>query len=401
MNRRILGIVCLGLMAVASSVLAIAPGDDLLIAGAARTNRWHSDLYINNAGSTTVSVDVLWLEQNQANPNPVSRTFSVGPDETLILDDVILNDFGMSNAGGAMRITATGGEVTANLLVFAGFSDPVGGTFGSGFEAIPASAATGVGESTTLMGLASTSSFYTNVFALAGANGVTMDLDLLDPDGNVLDTARITLDAYEPWLSFRTDVWDVSSYENGTLLARVSAGSAVILGSKVDENSLDPTTLESAFGAGAGSVDGTYQFAVYDTLAFASGGNLVIDEDIVDAINGTYVNFDKGVIDPDTGDELPGGVPECTLIFIWGTGLNPTAVEDFETGVEFTDLYPDDPDTPNVDESGDIAWTVVFSIDDNLGFSGTVDAVGANFSGVDIGCNGTFPTEVLEGGKSN
>ena len=150
MNRRILGIACLGLMAVASSVLAIAPGDDLLIAGAARTNRWHADLYINNAGTTTVSVDVLWLEQNQPNPNPESRTFNVGPDETLILDDVILNDFGMNSAGGAMRITATGGEVTANLLVFAGFNDPVGGTFGSGFEAIPASAATGAGGSTTL-----------------------------------------------------------------------------------------------------------------------------------------------------------------------------------------------------------------------------------------------------------
>jgi len=379
-------------MAVASSVLAIAPGDDLLIAGAARTNRWHADLYINNAGTTTVSVGVLWLEEQQANPNPESRTFSIGPDETLILDDVILNDFGFANRGGAFRIIATGGEVTANLLVFAGFNDPVGGTFGSGFEAIPASAATGAGGSTTLMGLASTSSFYTNIFALGGANGVTMDLDLLDPDGNVLDTARITLEAYEPWLSFRTDVWDVSNYDNGTLLARVSAGSAVILGSKVDENSLDPTTLESAFGAGAGSANGTYQFAVYDTVAFASGGNLVIDDDIVEVINGTYVNFDKGVIDPDTGDEITDGVSECTVIFAWGVGFTPTAVDDFETGVEFTDTYPDD---------GDITWTVTFTLDNNLGFSGTIDAFGADFTGDDTGCNGTFPTQLFEGGKGN
>jgi hypothetical protein len=392
MNRRILGIACLGLMAVASLVLAIAPGDDLLVAGATRSPRWHSDLYINNAGATTVSVDVLWLERDQPNPNPDSRTFSIGPDETLILDDVLLNDFGMNSAAGGFRITVTGGEVTANLLVFSGFDNPVDGTIGSGFEAIPASAATGAGESTTLMGLVSTTAFYTNIFALAGADGVTMDLDLLDPDGNVLDTARITLEAYEPWLSFRTDVWDVSAYDNGTLLARVSAGSAVILGSKIDENSADPTTLESAFGAGAGSADGTYQFAIYDSLAFASGGNLVIDDDIVEAINGTYVNFDK--VDD-------GGVPECTLIFSWGIGLTPTAVEDFESGVEFPDSYPDDPDTPNVDESGDVTWTVVFSIDDNLGFSGTVDAVGANFSDVDTGCNGTFPTELFEGGKSN
>jgi hypothetical protein len=338
---------------------------------------------INNAGTTTVSVDVLWLERDQANPNPVSRTFSIGPDETLILDDVLLNNFGMNNAAGAFRITATGGEVTANLLVFSGFNDPVGGTFGSGFEAIPASAATGAGESTTVMGLASTSSFYTNIFALAGANGVTMDLDLLDPDGDVLDTARITLGAYEPWLSFRTDLWDVSTFENGTVLARVSAGSAVILGSKTDENSTDPTTLESAFGAGAGSADGTYQFAIYDSLTFASGGNLVIDDDMVEAINGTYINFDK--VDG-------GGVSECTLIFLWGIGLSPTPVEDFESGVEFTDTYPD---------GGDMTWTVVFSIDDNTGFSGTIDAVGSDFTGDDIGCNGSFPTELFEGGKSN
>jgi hypothetical protein len=308
MFTRKVALIFVTLVLATSAIFAIAPGDDLLIAGAARTNRWHSDLYINNAGTTTVSVDVLWLERDQANQNPVSRTFSIGPDETLILDDVILNNFGMNNAAGAFRITVTGGEVTANLLVFSGFNDPVGGTFGSGFEAIPASAATGAGESTTLMGLASTSSFYTNIFALAGANGVTMDLDLLDPDGDVLDTARITLEAYEPWLSFRTDLWDVSTFENGTVLARVSAGSAVILGSKTDENSTDPTTLESAFGAGAGSADGTYQFAIYDSLAFASGGNLVIDNDIVEAINGTYINFDK----------VDGGVPECTLIFLWG-----------------------------------------------------------------------------------
>ena len=191
MNRRILTIACLGLMAFASSVLAIAPGDDLLIAGAARTNRWHSDLYINNAGTTTVSGEVLWLERDQANPNPVSVPFSIGPDETLILDDVLLNNFQMSNAAGAFRITVTGGEVTANLLVFSGFNDPDGGTFGSGFEAIPASAATGAGESTTLMGLVSTSAFYTNLFALAGANGVTMDVDLLDPDGTLLDLSLI------------------------------------------------------------------------------------------------------------------------------------------------------------------------------------------------------------------
>lgn len=380
MNARKLSLVCLGLLMAASSVHAIAPGTDLLIAGAARTNRWHSDLYINNAGSTAVSVNVYWLVRDQPNPNPVSRMFAIGPDETLFLEDVLRNNFGLTTAAGAFRITASG-EVTANLIVFTGFNDPVGGTYGSGFEAIPASSATGAGSSTTVMGLASTSAFYTNIFALAGANGVTMDLDLLDPDGSVVDTARVTLGAYEPWLSYRTDLWSVSTYEEGTLLARVSAGSAVILGSKTDENSGDPTTLESSFGAGAGSSDGTYHFAIYDSLDFASGGNLVINDGTVEAIYGTYSNFDK----------LDGqGGSACTLIFSWGVGLVPTAVEDFASGVEFSDTYAD----------GEMTWTLTFSINDNLGFSGTLEAVGSNFT-EDTGCNGSFPTLSIEGGKSN
>jgi hypothetical protein len=383
MKARNLAILGLGVLLAASSAIAITPGDDLLIPGAARTNRWHTDLYINNAGATTVSVDVLWLVRDQPNPNPVSRSFSIGPDDTLILVDIIRNNFGLNSGTGAFRIVSTGGEVTANLIVYAGFNDPVGGTYGSGFEAIPASSATAAGQSTTLMGLVSAGDFYTNLFALAGAAGATMELDLLSPSGNVLDTTTVTLEAYEPWLSFRTDLWDVPIYDNGTLLARVSAGSAVILGSRIDERSQDPTTLESSFGAGAASLDGTYQFAVYDSLGFASGGNLVISGGEVFPLNGTYINFDK----------LDGqGNSECTLIFLFGIGLAATDAADFGAGVEFTDSYPD---------SGDMTWNLSFTVDDNLGFEGTIDAVGSNFSGADEGCNGSFPTLVVEGGKRN
>ena len=48
-----------------------------------------------------------------------------------------------------------------------------------------------------------------------------------------------------------------------------------------------------------------------------------------------------------------------------------------------------------------MTWTLTFEIDDNLGFTGTLAAVGANFTGADTGCNGTFPTLPIEGGKSN
>jgi len=376
----------------ASSVLAISPSDDLLIAGAARTNKWTADLYINNPGPSDVTVELSWFHRDPLLTNPAPASFPVAADETLILDDVILDVFGYSRASGAIRLTTTGGQVTANLIVFTGAGSE-DGTYGSGFEAIPASAATSAGEFTNIMGMVLDSAFYTNLFALAGASGVTMDIDLVDPDGGVLDTEQVVLDAYEPWFASVENLWSVSEFANGTAQARVSAGSMVMLGSKVDRASKDPTTLEQEFGSGGGgSVDGTYQLAIYDSLFFASGGNLVINEGIVESINATYSNFDKGVIDPGTGQVINGGTSECELIFQWGIGLTPSTVEDFASGVEFTDTY---------DDGSEMTWTVTFTVDDNLGFSGTVEAVGSDFSGIDDGCNGEFPSLVLDGGKSN
>jgi hypothetical protein len=128
-------------------------------------------------------------------------------------------------------------------------------------------------------------------------------------------------------------------------------------------------------------VDGTYQFAVYDGLAFASGGNLVVVDGMVEVINGTYFNFEK--VDP-------GGFPQCPLILRWGLGLIPTAVGEFEIGVEFSDFYSD---------GSQMTWTLTFSVESNIGFSGTLSAVGSGFTGADSGCNGAFPTLVIIGGK--
>jgi hypothetical protein len=386
MHRSIITSIFLVLFA-ASSVLAISPSDDLLIAGAARTSRWTADLYINNAGATGVTVEVWWLNRDPADTNPAPESFSVGADETLILDDVLLDVFGLNRAEGAFRITTTGGEVTANLIVFTGAASD-DGTYGSGFEGIPAASATSSGESTTLAGMVLTDDFYTNLFALAGANGVTMDVDLLDPDGTLLDTQQVVLTAYAPWFSSVENLWDVASFENGTALVEVSAGSMVMLGSKVDRLSKDPTTVEQAFGAGGGSVDGTYQFAVYDDLGFASGGNLEIVDAVVDVINGTFVNYDK--VDG-------GGIPECPVIFQWGFDLAPTPVVDFASGVEYDEVYPSGDDF----DGGTITYTITFTVDDSIGFSGTLDAVGSEFSGLDLGCNGTFPQMEMYGGKSN
>jgi hypothetical protein len=386
MHRLITVFACFALLT-ASSALAISPSDDLLIAAAARTSRWTADMYITNTGGTDVTVSVMWLERGQANPTPVTRTFELDAGQTLVLNDVIANNFGMNSATGAFRITAPGGEVTANLIVYTGAGSP-DGTYGSGFEAIPASSATSDGV-TTLSGATLNDSFYTNVFATAGANGVTMNLDLLDPDGDSLGTTvQLELDPYEPWLSAVSDLWNVGNFDDGTVRASVTEGSMVMLGSKVDRLSKDPTTLEQAFGAGGGSVDGIYQFSIWDG-SFAAGGEMIINNGVVEAIYGTYMNEQK--VDGQ-------GEPECGYVMLWGHDFSSAPVEDFASGFEFTDDMYHEQYWP---EGGDIHWTVTFSIDDNIGFTGTIGAEGSDFIGADTGCNGVFPQLVLYGGKSN
>ena len=383
MNRKTIALVCLSLFIAVSPALALNPGNDVLGPAAVRATPWVTDLYVMNPGDATVSVEVFWLVRDRDNTAPTSITFDLPPGDTEILDDVILNDFELAEGFGAFRVEA-GDVVVVNSRIYAVVDSD---TLGQGFEGVPVWAATAAGQSTSAVGLTVNSVFRSNIYALSGADGATVNLELVDPSGARIGNLRtLELDTYEPYLRNIVDVMNTGDFANGTLLISVSSGSAVVGASKVDNGSGDPTTLESATSGGGGSLDGTYQFAIYDSFAFASGGNLFIAAGIVDAINGTYVNFDKG-----------NG--ECTSLFFFGPSLGPTPVGDFVNGVEFSETYPADEDSGF--DGGDMLFTVTFTMDGASGFSGTVDAVGSNFSDEDLGCNGTFPTLDLDGGKSN
>jgi hypothetical protein len=372
-------------VALAAPALALNSGTDILVPAAGRTGVFVTDLYIMNPGDSSVSVTLSWLVRGQANPNPVTTTFNLLPGETAVFDDVILDEFGLTDAGGAFLVEATG-EVIANSRIYA---DEPGGTKGQGFEGVPVWAATGAGQTTHVVGLTQNPSFRTNVYALAGANGASISFSVRSPSGTVLGTTTLDLSAYEPYLDRVTRLFSgLPGFPNGTLFATVTSGSAVIGASKVDNASTDPTTLESAASGGGGSVDGTYQFALYDSFAFATGGNIVVENGMVTAINGTYANYDK----------LDGVDPACEVLFQWGLGLTPTPIEDFlpaEGGVTFSDDY-------TADDSGVMTWTVQFTVDDNLGLTGTVTAEGSDFTlPEETGCNGTFPPLDLFAGKTN
>ena len=382
MRRLITAIVVLTLVATAAPVLALNSGTDIIVPAAGRGTPWVTDLYVANPGDTQVSGMIYWLVRDQANPNPASISFTLDPGTTAVYEDIIEQDFGLASAGGAFRVTA-GDTVIVNSRIYATDGSA---TFGQGFEGVPVSAATQAGGMATVVGLSYNSSFRTNLYATAGADGATLAMNLLAPNGTTIaGPTNLTLEAWEPILDRVQDYFSgLSNFNNATLSVSVTTGLAVVGASKVDNESTDPTTLESdATAAGSASVDGVYQISIYDSAFFAAGGNIVIDEGDVTQINGTYFNWDK----------LDGGEPACTLQFLWGLGMSPTPLADFANGVEFSDSYVST-------GSGVMEWTVVFTVEGNMVIDGTVTAVGSDFTASDeLGCNGDFPALTLMGGK--
>jgi len=388
MRRWIPCLLLAALLAASPSALALNPGSDVVVPGAARVATWVTDLYVFNPNDTTVGVTVYWLVRDQANPSPESEAFSMLSGETLVLEDVISTIFGLSEGTGAFRVVADA-PVAVNCRIY---STDGSQTFGQGFEGVPVAAAIVSGSSTDVFGLAHNDAFRTNiVLADATGSGSTVALSLRDTAGNELAAGTYDLEAWEPMLFPVTWLDAALDFDNASLHAEVTSGAAIVVGSKVDNLSTDPTTLEAWIPlAAAGTVDGTYQFAVYDSLEYAAGGNIVVVDGEVQAINGTYMNWDKD----DNGDQ----VPDCTLIFWWGGILpEPIPVEDFATGVSFSTDY-------SFSGSGVMDWTIQFEMDGTTGFVGTLDAVGSAFPASpedQSGCNGTFPQLELRAGKSD
>jgi hypothetical protein len=296
---------------------------------------------------------------------------------------VIYETFGLNQGTGALRVVADN-QVVVNSRIY-NLVDGV--TFGQGFEGVPSGSATMAGSSTDVIGLAYNTSFRTNIVLMdAAGTGSSVNLTLVDETGTQIAATTYNLDAYEPMLkSVQTVFSGVANFDNATLQAEVTSGSVIVVGSKVDNDADtgDPTTLASWISS-CGSLDGTYQIALYDSWEYATAGYLEVDGGMVTNAKGTYMNWDKGG-DPEN--------PDCILIFPWGGAyLDIYDVSAFASGVSFTQSYSG---------GGSMAYTLTFDLTENQNITGTIDAVGSGFTGEDTGCNGNFPTQTLRGGKEN
>lgn len=386
MRRLICLVAMAALVASAAPSWSLSPGTEVFVPAGFRGegtggSQWITTLYIQNPGSTTATVEIELLQRNAVNPDPASEFIDVLPNETVVLDDVIQSLFGLATSSVAFRVVSDQPVlVNGAILNLAG-----GQEFAQSFAGVAAGLATRAGAEAYVVGLKNNADYRTNIFVIdTTGSGSVVTLDLLDTAGSMLASTQLTLGTYEPRLPSVASLFG-TDFANGTLRVTVDSGSVIAGASRVNQGTGDPLTLAaSSSAAGAASADGTYQFVLYDRSGYGYGGNIVVANGEVTDINGTYANYDK----------LDGVDPACPVTFRFGNGFSPTDVGAFSSGVSFSDDY-----TPA--GSGVLTFTITFVLSDNMAITGTIDAVGTEFSGIDEGCNGVFRDLQLRGGKSD
>lgn len=373
-------VLCTFLLSLATPAAAINTGTDIIVPAAGRGGGWVTDLYVLNPGSATAAVSISWLVRDHANSTPAHMDYSLSPGETLSLEDVILSAFGLSSGSGAFRVTADQAVLVNSRIYSADGSE----TFGQGFEGVPVEMATAAGGSSDVVGLAFNDSFRTNIYGCAGGDGATVNLSLRSLNGTEIAATTKTLRAWEPFLQKANTLLGSGNFDDGTLHVSVSAGTAVLGASKVDNASTDPTTLEGSAqcSGGSGDAEGTFQISLYDSANYATGGQMRIENGAMTMLDATYTNWDK----VDTQ-----GNPACKWIFLLGSSLDGSpSLGELENGVSIVADY-------SSSNLGSITYTLKLSAS-GKGFSGTIDAVGSGFPADVDGCNGTFPQQIVYAG---
>jgi PKD repeat protein len=196
---------------------AIGPaGESIWVPAAAHSDgtggtHWRTDLEVHNPGNAQLSFAVALLVAGQDNSTPVSKTFTLGPQQSIRYSDVLFDSavgFGITNGSATLKVTPQGGSVMVTSRTYNQMSAgnplglPDGSTFGQFIPGQPDSQAVAVGQEGRLLqlwqSLNDTSGYRTNIgvvnatSASLGVNGV-----LVNADGTTLCTPpQLTLPPY-------------------------------------------------------------------------------------------------------------------------------------------------------------------------------------------------------------
>lgn len=190
---------------------------------------WRSDLTMYNPSSSSVTLTLRYAG--------ASKTVSLGGNDTVVLSDVLSQQFGLASGSGALQVTwttATGPVVTSRTYTTA----TAGGTYGQSIDPIAELA-----RRVFVPGLRNDGSYRSNIgFVNGGTETEVFAVTLLSPFGNELARTNVTLTAGQQMQTAVTALFPNASLGAGFTLQAEGDGNAQLFayGSMVDNESGDP-----------------------------------------------------------------------------------------------------------------------------------------------------------------
>ena len=337
--KRVLMSLCVAM--VAGAAFATVPTTDQYLPalghalGAADVNGvrpwWRGDVWVFNPSASQQASVTIFLLRRQANPAPESRVITVDPGDTRYLQDVIYNTFGYDSLYAGLRfqsnipVLVTAESYDANVTVV----NKPPGTAGQFFAALPANLAIGPGESSDLPGfdqdgIGTAGTFRSNLAVVeTTGNSVTYNLQIFDGSGNLVGTKSYSLGGREVG-QINTVITDVTggtgSNERVHLVVTGGTGKMIAVGSRIDNRTGDPSTIDMV----AIHLSGQFEGIVLD----ASTGTKV-DGGLQLVIGGNVLTNFQGVAG------IPCGSDSFTLDFSPSSGVTAPIAADgtFTTSV--------------------------------------------------------------------
>jgi len=307
--------------------LAATPATDLYLpsVGHARgacpggvCSQWRTDVWIFNPPSNPgANVTVSFLRRDAANTNPDQVTLALAPGEVQEIADAVLELFGADDAYGALRFVADVPVVVTGRIYDANVQTAKGtGTAGQLFVGLPATVAIGTGQSTDLIGLAQDSSaVWRSNFGFVETAGApaTVRVQRLDAQGNEIAAKTYSVRERE---AKQFNIADVVGPAAANQRLRISvtdgAGRILAFGSRIDNTTGDPSTVEMTVGGGR---DGTY-LCKLDKSRYDVPVTLTVADGAVTALDATVLVTAEDVPTCSGGELLAvaGALPQAVLL---------------------------------------------------------------------------------------
>jgi hypothetical protein len=216
------------------------------LAAGAEGSFFTTDLDLNNAGSTDITYQLLWLPRGADNSDPIrSDPFSLAPGAGVRYANVLDEVFGLEpDQVGALAVEASGIDLLAMSRTYNLPSAKVAGTFGQGLPGIPANQMIPTGVTKRILLLSENDDVRSNVGCINGAGAeVAVAIDLYDSDGVRLETKYMMLPPYSNRQI--NGIFQDYAPVNGYVDVRTYTPDASIYcyGSVLDNLTSDPTTV--------------------------------------------------------------------------------------------------------------------------------------------------------------